>query len=272
MKQRGKGIFLDKNASASPDSTIRLHTHEAHELYFLVSGQRRYFIGQRIYDVSPGDLVIIPKNELHKTTSPGTEGYNRYVLFVEHENLRPLAESLGQDVFRELMDSGCIHLPQRAADQILSDLEQLEQEYDPASAYAQAFAAHMVYDILLCALRYGKKKKNCTGEGVDKIQDVAQYISTHYREELTLQSVAEMVFMEHTYFSKRFKQLTGFGFHEYLTQTRIREAELLLESTDLSMGQIAERCGFSGSNYFGDVFRRWHGISPSEYKRRSAKK
>lgn len=266
MQQRGKGIYLHKTASSAPDSMIRLHAHDQHELYFLVSGQRRYFIGHRIYDVSPGNLVIIPKNELHKTTSPGVEGYDRYVLFVDDENLWPLAQNLGMEAFDNLMHSGCIQLPAKAASQILKDMEQLEQENDPHSMYIQAFANHMVNDILLCAMRYGKKKSPCASESADKIQDVARYISENYDMQISLQDAADMVFMEQTYFSKRFRQLTGFGFQEYLTQTRIRAAELLLESTDLSMGEIAERCGFSSSNYFGDAFRRWKGMSPSAYR------
>ena len=86
---------------------------------------------------------------------------------------------------------------------------------------------------------------------------------------LTLEDAAGLVHMEKTYFSKRFKALTGFGFLDYLTQTRLRAAEDLLTRTSLSIGDISDACGFSGSNYFGDVFRRYHGISPSEYRIRS---
>ena len=76
--------------------------------------------------------------------------------------------------------------------------------------------------------------------------------------------------MEKTYFSRQFKALTGFGFLEYLTQTRIRAAEQLLAETDLSIVDIAELAGFSCSNYFGDVFRRYKGVSPSAYRARSS--
>ena len=75
--------------------------------------------------------------------------------------------------------------------------------------------------------------------------------------------------MEKTYFSKRFKALTGFGFLEYLTQTRLQAAQELLTATEMSIGDISEACGFSSSNYFGDVFRRCCGMSPSDYRLRS---
>ena len=101
--------------------------------------------------------------------------------------------------------------------------------------------------------------------------DIAQYISENYHLQLTLDDAAKIAYMERTHFSKRFKQLTGFGFQDYLTQTRIRAAENLLQTTDLSISEIAEHCGFSSSNYFGDAFRRWKGISPSTYRKKQAK-
>ena len=76
--------------------------------------------------------------------------------------------------------------------------------------------------------------------------------------------------MEKTYFSRRFKALTGFGFLEYLTQTRIRAAEQLLIETELSIENIAELTGFSCSNYFGDVFRHYKGVSPTAYRIQSS--
>ena len=101
----------------------------------------------------------------------------------------------------------------------------------------------------------------------DKIQIAARYISEHYAEEITLSDAAAMAFMEETYFSKKFKQLTGFGFKEYLVTTRIKAAEKLLSTTNMAIGEIAEACGFSSSNYFGNVFKSVWGISPSDYRR-----
>jgi len=63
------------------------------------------------------------------------------------------------------------------------------------------------------------------GEGADQIQLVAGYISENFAEPLTLAEVAGMAGMEKTYFSKRFKELTGFNFSSYLAQVRLRAAK-----------------------------------------------
>ena len=74
-------------------STAQRCTHKKHELYFLVAGQRRYFVGHTIYDAYPGNLVIIPKTELHKTTSSTAKGYDRYVVYFSDEDVTDLQQS-----------------------------------------------------------------------------------------------------------------------------------------------------------------------------------
>ena len=243
-----------------------IHSHPSHELYFLISGQRRYFVGHTIYDVAPGNLVLIPKTQLHRTATPGKKGYDRYVLYFYDDDITPLIQLLGEPVFAELMNSGCLHLPPQAARQVQQDMELIEQELATPTPLSRATAIHLLQDILLIALRSGSKKPNCQGENAETIQSVARYISEHYANEITLDEAAQMAHMERTHFSKRFKALTGFGFLEYLTQTRLREADRLLLETNLSVGTIAELCGFSGYNYLGDVFRRWKGASPTQYR------
>lgn len=259
--------FFDKAEQDQPENMPSMHVHGHHELYFLASGQRRYFIGHTIYDVMPGNLVIIPAGRLHRTTTPAGKGYVRYLLSFAGADVCTLAEAVGQARFAALLESGCVQLPPEAVRQVQRDLEQIEGEVMQPTYYSQALLGHLLQDILLTALRFGKRKAPFSGESADKIQEVARYISENFAQELTLDDVARMACIERTYFSKRFKKLTGVGFYEYLTQTRLREAERLLRQTQLSIGEVAERCGFSGSNYFADVFRRHSGLPPTAYRR-----
>ncbi len=266
MAQHPYGISLHREIAKTASSMSAMHAHDTHELYFLLSGKRRYFVGHTIYDVSPGNLVLIPRTRLHRTTAPGQSGYARFVLNFSEEMHRATVDLIGDEQFRTLMERGCLQLPQNIAWQVQRDLEQLEHELTVTSPLTRSVATHLLQDILICALRYGKEKAPMHGNTADKIQQTARYISENYAEPLTLEQTAQTAFMEKTYFSKRFKALTGFGFQEYLTQTRIAAAEQLLQNTELTMGEIAERCGFSGGNYFGDVFLRTKGISPSAYR------
>ena len=79
--------------------------------------------------------------------------------------------------------------------------------------------------------------------------------------------MAEFVGMSSTYFSKKFKEVTGFGFKEYILNIRMKKACLLLLETKLSVTEIAYETGFNDSNYFGDVFKRIKGVSPLKYRK-----
>ena len=84
------GIIIEKDSEKHSIDMPEMHSHPYHELYFLISGRRRYFIGHRIFDVAAGNLVVIPKNELHKTTSFGGKGYERYVMYFFDEDIEEI--------------------------------------------------------------------------------------------------------------------------------------------------------------------------------------
>ena len=261
-------LEIHRNISLNPWDMAQMHSHRMHELYFLISGKRRYFIEHSIYDVVPGNLILIPGDRLHRTVATGNDSHERYLIYFQDTIVSALIELLGADHFSHLMESHCLQFPPDISKQLLQNMEQLEKEFSCPDKYSYAAKIHLLQSILLSALRYGTKKSPVSGESVDKIQEITRYIAEHYTQALTLHDAAAMVCMEDTYFSKRFKTLTGVGFQEYLTQTRLHAAMQLLEHTNLSMGQIAESCGFSGSNYFGDVFHKWTGISPTDHRKK----
>jgi len=260
-----KGVHVDKGCSHAAVDMPEMHAHSFHELYFLLSGERRYFVGHKIFDVLPGNLVIIPQTVLHRTTAPNKQGYERYVVYFQESFIQDLIHSIGLDNFNAFLDGGCIQFTEKDAITLKEMLVRLATEAKKADVFTPAMEKNLLEQIILHTLRYGKKKALEQKEGADKIQIATRYISEHYDEEITLSNAAAMAFMEETYFSKKFKQLTGFGFKEFLITTRINAAEKLLQTTDMSVSEIAEACGFSSSNYFGNVFKRVMGVSPANY-------
>ena len=270
MKNESAYIHFERSASQLSSSMPQMHMHSKWELYFLISGQRRYFMGHSIYDLSPGNVVIVPSMQLHRTVSLGNKGFDRYNVYFSEEYLQRFFALTCCHINDILREGGCFQLPRGILRQIQKGFEQMEQEFSTADPWTQPSASQILSGILLSVMRYGKRKEPCQEKTADNIQKVALYISEHYAEPMTLEDAAEVAHMEKTYFSRQFKALTGFGFLEYLTQTRIRAAEQLLTETDLSIVDIAELTGFSCGNYFGDVFRRYKGVSPSAYRARSS--
>ena len=272
MENKGYGMELNRTTTRKQINAYTMHSHEEHELFFLLSGQRRYFLGHAIYDIAPGNAIFIPRTMLHRTVSLGSKGFDRYVLNFSQKHYDAFVEMAGWDACEIFSSGACLQLGPDAVQQVQRAFDRMQKELSTPDAWTQAAVSQSLYEILLTCLRQGTPKAPCQEESADKIQQAAKYISEHYHEWVTLEDAAKSVHMEKTYFSKRFKALIGTGFSEYLTLTRIRAAKELLAKTEYSVGEVSDACGFTGSNYFGDVFRRYVGISPTQYRKNMAGK
>jgi len=99
------------------------------------------------------------------------------------------------------------------------------------------------------------------------IRIARQFILQKYSEAITLEIVAAKVGLSPTYFSTVFKQSTGQGFTEYLTDVRINSAKNLLRSSSMNIQEISEAIGFTDSKYFRKLFKKVTGLRPSEYRK-----
>ncbi len=103
--------------------------------------------------------------------------------------------------------------------------------------------------------------------GGDQAVEVAlQYIQGHYHTDLSLEKVASIVYLNPIYFSQLFKQKTGHGFKEYITQLRLERAMELLRKSELKIVDISERVGYPDMRHFSQIFRKKTGLTPSEYR------
>ena len=100
------------------------------------------------------------------------------------------------------------------------------------------------------------------------IQKAVEYINGQYNREITLQDVADKVFMNIKYFSALFRKETGVKFTEYITQVRLEKAKKLLQVRHLKVTEVANMVGFRDDSYFVNVFRKYTGMAPSEYRQK----
>ena len=99
------------------------------------------------------------------------------------------------------------------------------------------------------------------------ILTATKYIYNNFRRPLTLEEVAAIASLSPTYFSKKFKQVTGMGFKEYLNYVRLKHAQTALLTTNNTITDIALEYGFNDSNYFKDLFKKVFGKSPREFRK-----
>ncbi|GAA3413791.1 helix-turn-helix transcriptional regulator [Paenibacillus hodogayensis] len=117
----------------------------------------------------------------------------------------------------------------------------------------------------LCMLVQEKKARH------DPVKDfVLDYIVSHYREDLSLESVAEQLQMSRSYLSTYFRDKTGMTFTDYLNALRMSKAkELLGSGENILIGEVAAEVGYRNVNSFIRMFKKICGITPGEYRRAS---
>jgi YesN/AraC family two-component response regulator len=101
-----------------------------------------------------------------------------------------------------------------------------------------------------------------------EITQALAYIEAHYWENVNLETAASNVSLSRHYFSKLFKKEVGMNFSQYILEKRLKEAKRMLEESDCSIADISILVGFQEHNYFGRVFKRFSGFTPSEYRKK----
>lgn len=107
-----------------------------------------------------------------------------------------------------------------------------------------------------------------TGFTPDKlvVRQAMEYIETHFCEDISLVKVSAHIHLSPTYFSRIFKKTVGLGFADFLANMRLKVAKQRLRNSTETIEQIAEALSFSSSSYFSSVFKKYEGVTPSEYR------
>lgn len=234
------------------DQMPALHSHEGLcELYYLASGERRYFIQDSVVPVHAGGFVFIKPSILHKTSFLGPSSHSRYHASVPQSWLENLLPSL--PVFYII--NGC--------EELEVFFSQLLLESDNPDIFAQEHCRCLVLEIVIRTYRRYQEESRSTDDFTDT---VASYVKNHISGRITLDDVSSAVSLSPCYFSAVFHERTGMRFSDYLTSMRVSAAAQALKS-GCKVQEAALMSGFSNAGYFKDVFRKVMKISPSAYRK-----
>ncbi|PZD93780.1 AraC family transcriptional regulator [Paenibacillus sambharensis] len=285
MQEGGELIKLDYGAEEEAfhmNHTKRLqpfergnHYHGTYEIYYLLNGQRTYFIRDRSYHVLGGDLVFINRHEVHKSSVIGDPRHERIVINFREEFLASSLTLPDVDLMSPFRQkSHVMRLNLRSQMLVNSVMDKLTRELQERRTGWQSAVKLLLAELLLFAVRQAEEADGQPAR-VDehpdpvhrKISEVVRYLHAHYSEPLKLETLAAEFYISPYYLSRCFKKVTGFTFIEFLTLTRIREAQLLLRRTDRKVIDIAQAAGFDNIAHFGRTFKKATGLTPGAYRR-----
>lgn len=123
------------------------------------------------------------------------------------------------------------------------------------------------WSLLIQELQENPDSQTITGtEQTNRLRSMIAYINQHYPEKITLAEIAKTAGVSEREASRCFKKNIRQSPMEYLIEYRLNQSKKLLLETGMTITDICHQCGFSDSAYFGKVFRRSYGMTPSEYR------
>ncbi|WP_166240196.1 AraC family transcriptional regulator [Paenibacillus turpanensis] len=251
-----------------PDS----HFHSTYEIYFLLSGNREFFIKDRTFVISEGDVVVISPNVLHRTTNTEMPEHERLIINIHPSHLIT-PDGSHKEILQPLFDNEylIIHCPLQLRLTVEAIARSMIQESKERPPGFEMYTQTLVMQLLIVCCRHMKVNALEPSEQPspmhERIFEIVRYINDHYPEQLTLQLLAEKFYISPYYLSRFFKEATGFTFVEYVNSVRIKEAKKLLEESSMKVQLIAKKVGFGSVTNFGRVFKAVTGNAPLFYRR-----
>ena len=261
-------FFIEKDLFTGPMGAM--HHHASLELYYLVKGEREYFIEDAFFKLAEGDMVLIPQNLLHRTAGKGA---SRFLVY--------FSEGLLQKFFTEgalsalLPNRPCVfRSDETERDRISRIFAALLTEYARAereqTAPCEPLVAGYLYQLLFI-MTYGINTYVPHEYADARIAQVVKYINENYNHISDIEEIAEHFFISKFHLCRLFNKNLGIPLITYLNTIKIREACTLIKEGRLNLTEIAMRCGFNSSSYFCKVFKNEKGLSPTEYKKQQHK-
>ena len=241
------------------------HKHSYYEIYYLESGSCSLLTKKDAMTLSAGDFCIIPPRISHCFYyATACTRVNIYYYFDElMDGGKPFNPAIPASTAITVR-----HIPAPYRENMSSMIDQMINEDRLADDLSGQMSRYLLRLLFLTVLRCstetrGEKKR----EGDTIISDALTYITENPAADLTLLALAERAGLSESYFSKKFKSETGIGLKEFVTLTRLKEAEKELLGTDHRIEEIAVNNGFTSGNYFKDCFKKSYGASPRQYRK-----
>lgn len=245
------------------------HYHEFDKIVLLLAGRVDYAVESVTYALRPWDILLVKHHVIHKALIDKSVPYERIILYLDGGYFERLLPDAGlMNSFEQADRSGEYRLvpdeQQRAA------LERTLQAYEQAAGDGQ-FGAQTLCDSYILQLLVLIGRMNAVPRREEqrfdpKIRQTLSFINENLGRELSVDTLAERVYLSRYHFMRLFKAETGSTVHAYVRQKRLLyAARLIREGTNAN--QAAEAAGFSDYSTFHRAFRSSFGVSPGQLKK-----
>lgn len=266
-------LYQVGDLSCDTGFTIGGHIQICYEISYITSGSGSYHSNGVRYPVQAGDIYLNLPGEHHDGTADNNDPFRYYYI------------GFGFDATKAEYSGNWLHV-QRMFDQVQTPVVRDRFGIEPAflgifnelihlKPYSDLLIETYIRQIILLTYRNffdSWEKQYSPQSGLDGsgsiIYDIIHFIDMHLEKgaDFKLKELEESLGYSYSHLSHLFSQKTGFTIKMYFNRKRFEKAAELLQDDNFSITHISEKLGYLSIHTFSKAFRKWYGISPTEYQ------
>lgn len=234
---------------------IDMHSHRELELYINLTGDISFLVENTLYPVTRGDIIVAHPGDLHHCVYNSDQEHQLFWILVDIDSNRPLFDHFFEDIpghyfsFCQDTKDELIHICRILLDSPLSTLER-----------------HYYFLRLLMILKENARQVTSIPNAMPSdLTEVLRYIDAHLSESIRVSDIAAALYLSESTIERRFKTYLNMRPLEFIHKKKMILAAELLRSGE-SVLNAGISAGYSDNSYFINIFKRFYGITPFQYK------
>ena len=239
------------------------HWHRSIEIFMVFEGHLKFYLNDLEQKLNPGEFVLVNSNEIHAIDSP--EPNKTVVIQIPLKTF--------SDYFTGEQYIRFTHEAKKQDAQVVDLIREMFAAYGKKeTGYDMRVKSgyYMLLYLLVSVYRELDVKDELLKQNrkLNKLTPITNYMKEHYREELSLEALAEVFGYAPAYISRMFQKYAGINYKDYLQGVRVEYAFAELNRAEHTVSEVAFHHGFPSSRAFSKAFQKKYGMLPSAYLQR----
>lgn len=240
---------------------IETHWHNFWEIELILDGCGSQNLNGQKYELKRGNIYMLSPTDFHQL-SHRTPIHIISIKFNESSLTEQMLQTL-LSISRNMV----VYLNENELIKIIKLLDIINEECTHNRQYKAECLRNIMEYFLLQLIRYFNLNiSEKLNSSTDHIKKAILYLNMHFRESPSLKKIANVVNLHPNYFSNLFHKTTGQSYIQYIITLKINYAKMLLWTSDFTIIDICNACGFNSISNFAKAFKESTGMSPSSYR------
>ena len=260
LLQQNKNCYIEKRTIKAGEY-FGPHWHDYFELEIVLDGAGEHIYNNTNYTLSRGSIYLMSYYDFHELSAQE----DMQILKLQfNENVLP--SELNDFLFLS-HNCFCCTLEEKEIQHLIKLFVVLKSEETQDRIFRDLLIKNLIAEIIITVIRNSSEGKKSVMPSL--LQKAVAYVRNNFRERLTLEQLAKHCYVTPNYLGVQFTKKMGISFSDYINIVRLRYACNLLDSTDLTVKEIAFASGYNSVEHFGYTFKKILNESPLNYKKRS---